>query len=325
MTEASTPREIFRSANVRALYHGTNNRDRLLVFFLAFEPGSNESLVLSSLAFLDRLGADFVVVIPSSNAWYQYPEMPECLDAILGTAGAYRETVSYGTSMGGYEAIKSATHLKPDRVLAVTPQYSIDRSKADFETRWESEARATNFIDDEMNINAGTEYWLIYDPFELQDKLHVQLIASTVRNMRLIPIPFATHFCAHFLSETKLAPYCLDAILLGDFDHLEFRKLVRDRRQSSITYLSQVVQRLDRLQKCGQLRNSGLQRRLLEEIAQIPAINPRTWYQKSLGLWQLGRFTEAIEAARTAVAKKTDHPGFRKHLERLQAKVSEKE
>lgn len=293
----------------------------MLVFFLAFEPGSNKSLVRSSLAFLDRAETDFVIVIPSSNAWYQYPEMTECLDTIVEVAGSYEETVSYGTSMGGYEAIKSASYLKSDRVLAVTPQYSIDRSKVGFETRWASEARAINFIDDDMIINAGTEYCLIYDPFELLDNLHVRRITAMGGQMRLISIPFATHFCAHFLSETKLAPYTLNAIITGDFDNFEFRKLVRNRRQSSITYLSRVVQQLDRLQKLGKLRNCDLQRRLLEEIAQIPAINPRTYYQKSLSLWQLGRIDEAIEAAQMAVSKKPDHPGFRKHLDRLHTKV----
>ena len=44
--------------------------------------------------------------------------------------------MTYGSSMGGYAALRFARALRADAILALSPQYSIDPAVVPWEDRW---------------------------------------------------------------------------------------------------------------------------------------------------------------------------------------------
>lgn len=79
-------------------------------------------------------------VIPIGSDWYQYPDLDKLLNVILTYKEKYDDVVCYGQSMGGYAALHTSSILKPQRVLAICPQYTIDKDKIDFNTGFEKDS-----------------------------------------------------------------------------------------------------------------------------------------------------------------------------------------
>lgn len=308
----------FDTANLAVRHFATPGHTCLLVYFFPYERGDLGAQITSSAAFFGGLGVDFALVIPKSNQWYQYPEMPRCLDLLRGLAGRYARRVSYGGSMGGYAALKSAAHIGVQAVLAIAPQYSIDPAKVPFETRWKDEAHAIRFIDDDMRLRPGIEYFVAYDPHAASDVRHVDLIAQAGAGPVRLTVPFGTHFLAHMLVETGLSSDLLRWFVSGTLDLAKFRKEIRARRGQSITYLSEVLRRVD--VRAGRSSQCGLRRNLMQRIAGLESDIPRNLFNKSRVLERLGQHEGALEAAAAAVALKPEHSAFRENLDRLRTK-----
>ena len=100
--------------------------------------------------FLKKAGHNAFHVICRGNDWYQYPEMPAAIAELKRRCAGYADVVTYGTSMGAYAAIRFAPHLQASRVIAISPQVSIDRRRVPFETRWAKEAAGITFDDDDI-------------------------------------------------------------------------------------------------------------------------------------------------------------------------------
>jgi pimeloyl-ACP methyl ester carboxylesterase len=87
-------------------------------------------------SFLRKHGINAVHVLVSRSHWYQTPEMEGALAFIRHIAKDYHRVVTYGSSMGGYAAIKFGPEVRANAAVAISPQYSIDPAKAPFEKRF---------------------------------------------------------------------------------------------------------------------------------------------------------------------------------------------
>ncbi|UVO50767.1 alpha/beta hydrolase [Sphingomonas sp. SUN019] len=184
--------------------------------------------------FLEREGIDAIHVVNRLNRWYQHRDIPDMLAAIAAVTRDYDRVITYGSSMGGYAALRFARSLGADTAIALSPQHSVDPRVVPWETRWQPDIAQIEF--DEIPFAPAPRQYVFYDPHDIPDDRHVALIAAAGPVAR-IPLPHAGHPVGALLTETGALQWALRAIAAGTFDPAEVRSKVRaGRRQSQHLY-----------------------------------------------------------------------------------------
>jgi lysophospholipase L1-like esterase len=248
--------------------------------------------------FLSSRQIDALHVIPRDNRWYQYPELPEVASLLCGIAGNYARTITYGSSMGGYAAIRFAGAVGASAALAVSPQFSIDPTIVPFENRWLDDAQAIDFrLERSWSPDfAGTAY-IVYDPSNI-DARHVELFA---RRTRVIPVALhgAGHPCTGFLAEIGLLQPLVLEVAAQTFDVTAFVDKARIRRGRSALFMSSLADRC---------RDPERQVRLRRRAVELAPLNPAVMMRYGLALCRTGRIAEARKACEEALAQSPDDP-----------------
>ena len=187
-------------------------------------------------AFLDAQGIDAIHIAGVANDWYQYADMPRALAAVRAAASG-RRLFTYGSSMGGYAALRFAGTLGAVGAIAISPQYSLDRRVVPSERRWRPDAARLRFLPWPDRDPPGAV--IFYDPCG-PDGAHAALWAAD-RAATLVPLPHAGHPAGMFLLQAGLlGPAVLD-ILAGRFDCPALLRAARARRRQSGHYLAMLA------------------------------------------------------------------------------------
>ena len=187
-------------------------------------------------AFLDAQGIDAIHIAGVGNDWYQYADMPRALAAVRAAASG-RRLFTYGSSMGGYAALRFAGTLGAAGAIAISPQYSLDRRVVPSERRWRPEAARLRFLPWPDPDPPGAV--IFYDPCG-PDGAHAALWAAD-RAATLVPLPHAGHPAGMFLLQAGLlGPAVLD-ILADRFDRPALLRAARARRRQSGHYLAMLA------------------------------------------------------------------------------------
>ncbi len=243
-------------------------------------------------AFLARHGFETYHVLHASNAWYQYPQMQAALADVRTRIGPTRPVITYGSSMGGYAAFRFSGVLQAARVIALSPQYSIDPARVPWEHRWRRLAASLPMLWDDLPVHAGAEVFLFYDPTSA-DRRHAQLMGREIKAHH-VRLPHSGHPCIAQLHELKLLGPTICAIAAGAFDATGCEAQVRALRATSARYLSNRALRLPRLAR---------RRRLAMAEAAIALAPDEPWYRvvhgrilAAHGAWAAAdaRFQEAL-------------------------------
>lgn len=267
-------------------------------------------------AFLYTHAINAVHVVCGSNHWFQYPDIPAALAAIRAALPAHAVVATYGLSMGGYAAINFSEALNARRVVAISPQYSVDPAKMPRERRWHAETRAIRFIHDQIDRLQGRvdKVFLVYDNRNT-DWRHIHHIRRNVRVADIV-IPFAGHPVSGFLTETGLLSGLALDLLRDQFDAVAFSARLRAAQQQSGTYLLG-------LHKALPPHRRGLRRALLvragtvlrHRIGRKPH-DKDAWFHLFQTEDALGRTEDAIAALRHYLSHR-DYLWGRLHLARL--------
>lgn len=260
--------------------------------------------------FLARAGLDAIHVINRQNRWYQHPERDEALAAIAAVvARSYRRAITYGSSKGGYAALRYAVSCGADTAIALSPQFSVNPRVAPWEVRWQADVVRTQFNEPPCDP-AATQY-VFYDPRVTLDARHVDLIERAGPVIR-IPIPYGGHPVGALLAETGVLQAAIRGIVAGDFDPRLVRTQVRRERHASQHQLFVLARH------CTQ-RHPEVAIRLLERAA---AIEPESHILSAQGtlLDKVGRVDEAGPLHRAAIQRTPGNTlawmGYAGHLER---------
>ncbi|MCS6920441.1 MAG: tetratricopeptide repeat protein, partial [Elioraea sp.] len=190
-------------------------------------------------SFLEKRRIPAIHFISKDNHWWQTPEPWQAFELLRrqGLLSADREIVLYGSSMGGYAALRFSAALRPRRIVVFSPQYSIDARKVPFERRWRAYAAKLDFRYDEMRgaIDPDAQAMVIFDPLFRPDALHVRRFEEH-RPLERVAIPFAGHNTARFLSEIGVMAEVTQALLDGSFDLAAFRRTYRRERQTAALF-----------------------------------------------------------------------------------------
>ena len=227
----------------------------------------------------------------SQNDWYKWVDEK----VISVTSACFRELgaaqiIGYGSSMGGYGAIKFSKALGLNRVVVFSPQSRLDHP---MDHRWEQVLQKHGSIPeiDSDATDPEIRYEIYFDPRHRMDKLQCDELRSAISDDRaFIAIPYCGHPAARPLSEAGLLKQTIErAVTLREW---------RENRQNSAAYF-------------GILSNHAFSRSkrqlaatLAQKAVQLRPDDPKYHYRLARALHRLGRKHngQALAAAEQAVS-----------------------
>lgn len=236
-----------------------------------------------------------VHVVNGRNRWYHEPDWREAIAAVRDAAKGYARVVSYGSSMGGYAALRFADRIGVATALALSPQYSPDPRKAPFEKRWRQRRRERWLPELSDPLPAAIPAIVAYDPMFPAERLHLERIALEMR-VDSLSLPYAGHASAAFLSECGLLTEFVLSVVRGTADLAAVRRLARARRKHSLHYLMTLSYAAVGRGKNRVALALGRKATLMAPEAEL------AWHYLGYLLSRLGRHDEALAAHRRSAA-----------------------
>jgi hypothetical protein len=217
---------------------------------LWFEPGSDVLIIsFDNLATIDEgwprgpwmhrrlapLGHSVLGVQSHAKDWFRNGTAPQMLRdlAARGFFDGFSRIVMIGASMGGFAALNFAPLVPRARVIALSPQSTMNQEIAPFEARFPFAVRKSNwetpaFLDAATALPAIPAVALLYDPMCPEDRSHAaRMVGANVQALRL---PHATHEAVRVVIKSGALMVLLDQMVQGDHVGLGFWQAYRGRK-----------------------------------------------------------------------------------------------
>ena len=234
--------ELFRSENLLVRSEPGEDLSRWVITFDNYGLGPGFDRHGFAEQFLKAWGISAVHVLGRGDDWYQYPEMGEALAAVKQAVAGAPRVMAYGSSMGGYAAVRFAEAAGATSVLAFSPQYSLDPAKVGHETRWQDDARRIVWLPEiDGPIRSTIKPVVIYDSTGL-DGWHGDRIGEDIE-VTAIRLPRTAHPVAVYLDEIGMLRSSAFDVLDGVFDGPATEREARRRRRTSANYFGELAQR----------------------------------------------------------------------------------
>ncbi len=229
--------DLYRTDNVVVRSIPASDTTRWVVTFDHYSIGHGFERSGFGEAFLQAVGLSAIHVMGVREDWYQYPEMPKAMEAVRKAVAGADRVLTYGSSMGGYAAIRFADAAGAHAVLAISPQYSIDPAKAPFEDRWLQDSRRIAWLPEiDGPISCSVRPVVVFDPTG-NDGRHAARIAGDIA-FQPLPLRHVAHPATTFLAEAGLLQPLLFETLSGEIDIADVRQRTRRLRKTSGVYVS---------------------------------------------------------------------------------------
>ncbi|MBD7941364.1 tetratricopeptide repeat protein [Brevundimonas guildfordensis] len=233
--------DLFRSDNVVVRSVPASDLSRWVVTFDNYGIGHGFDRPGFGEEFLRNAGVSAIHVMGVREDWYQYPEMAAAMQAVRqATAGAER-VMTYGSSMGGYAALRFADAAGANAALAISPQYSIDPNKVPFEQRWIQDSRRIRWLPEiDGQLTCSVSPVVVFDPVG-HDGLQGALIQRDIE-IRPVRLPYVSHPATTYLGEVGLLQSLVLQTLSGELDVGAFNRKARQARRRSGLYIANLAQ-----------------------------------------------------------------------------------
>lgn len=183
-------------------------------------------------------------IINRDNVWYNYDDFYLALDLIKKYLINGQSIFTYGSSMGGYGAIKFAEYLGARIAIAISPQYHISPKIIKFDDRWKSVVKKNKLLwKTDYHTSESIQPIVFYDPVDL-DALHFSMIKKYYPRSIGISIHHAGHPAGAYLEETNTLKSILKDIIQDKFDGVNTKKVLRQRKHLSAHYHFILARRL---------------------------------------------------------------------------------
>ncbi len=225
--------------------------DHANLWFEGHPGGQDDALVVSfdNLATIDEgwprgpwawrrlqpMGHSVLGVQSHAKDWFRQPTAPALLRALeeRGFFRRFRRVVLTGASMGGFAALNFAPLIPEARVLAFSPQSTMNKEIAPFEQRFPFAVRKSNwegmpFLDAAAAVPYIRRAVVVFDPMAPEDRAHAARLAGP--NVQLLRVPFCTHEAIRVVLKTGTFPLLIDALVDGEGAGPEFWQAFRARR-----------------------------------------------------------------------------------------------
>lgn len=287
--------ELYRSADLavrRVTSSAGSSGGTIVVTFDSFTNDPDLDRPSFGEHFLAREGVDAVHVVNRLNRWYQHHDMGAVLAVVARVTRGYDRVFTYGSSMGGYAALRFARTVGADASIALSPQFSVDPRIVPWEMRWQPDVARIRF--DELPFAPAPRQYVFYDPRERSDERHAALIAAAGPSVS-VPLPRAGHPVGALLAETGALQWALRAIIANTFDPGPFRRQIRAGRRKSQHFYYMLAQSVG-------MRRPRLAINLLRQAI---AIAPESHIVSAMAslMDRLGRYEQAGRLHRRAVRR----------------------
>ncbi len=233
--------ELFRTENLLVRSLPAADTSRWVITFDNYGIGHGFDRAGFAQEFLESQAISAIHVMGVQEDWYQYPEMFAAMDTVREAVRGASRVMTYGSSMGGYAALRFADAAGANAVLAISPQYSIDPAKVPFETRWLQDARRIRWLPEiDGKLTCRARPIIVYDPVMCQDRQQAEMIRADV-DITAIALPFVSHPATTYLAEVKLLKALALGTLAGDLDGLAFKRKARAERRNSGLYIANLA------------------------------------------------------------------------------------
>ena len=244
------------------------------------QPGSGETWVVlgayqargpTCAGYLRRRGATALHVIPQVDDWYtsaDFTRIAEVVDAARGD-----RLILLGASMGAFGAIKLAHMVKPDVVIAVSPQTVLD---PDADPRWSFLWR--NLPREALDPYPGA--WIVFDPLHDLDRWHAERMTDT----RFVHVAYGHHSLLEDLKRMGLYASALDALAENRLPDLRAMRVRRRERPNYWLTLGRAAART---------RRTNLAVRALTETLRLQPREPEPFWELSVLYERLGDYVAA--------------------------------
>lgn len=178
--------------------------------------------------FLLAQGFDVLAVKNAVDDWYAHFGADE-IAALNAKLEPYPHRASYGSSMGGFAAIKFAKPLGIERSLSISPIQDI---RYDWDTRHAVNIPALGDIQNvalgEMisreEISPHATHHIAFDPFCLEDARHAQILCQMTPRHAPFRMPWGGHPVGPAMRDAGiLAAFVLNAINLNDTSKIQVK------------------------------------------------------------------------------------------------------
>ncbi|MBU1345480.1 MAG: alpha/beta hydrolase [Alphaproteobacteria bacterium] len=238
--DAFAVRDLYRSDSLVVRQVAANDRDRWVVTFDNYGIGHGFDRPGFGQAWLQSQNMSAIHVMGRAEDWYQYENIAEALEAVRTAVAGTSRVITYGSSMGGYAAIRFADAVGAHAALALSPQYTLDPEIAAHDGRWSQDVQRIFWLKAFSGpLKSRARIVLAYDPWGL-DGWHGRRIGADVA-AEAVRLPFTAHPVTSFLSEIGLLGELVVRVLDDTLDAPAFEREARRRRSTSGVYLGELA------------------------------------------------------------------------------------
>jgi hypothetical protein len=184
---------------------------------------------------LEPMGHSVMGVQSHAKDWFRQPSAPMLIRALeeQGFFRRFRKVVLTGASMGGFGALNFAPLIPEARVLAFSPQSTMNKVIAPFEARFPFAVRKSNwegmpFLDAAAAVPYIRRAVVVYDPMVPEDRAHAARLAGP--NVQMLRVPFCTHEAIRVILKTGTFPTLINDLIDHDAAGPQFWQGFRGRR-----------------------------------------------------------------------------------------------
>ncbi|AML50535.1 alpha/beta hydrolase [Falsihalocynthiibacter arcticus] len=196
---------------------------------------NSESRMPWGFNFVEDRGWSFLGMMAHTWSWYRDESIYDFFDRLRdeGFFESFDKVVFYGASMGAYAACAFSSAAPKSTVIAISPQATLDRQIASWETRYKKAWRrdyTTRYGYAPEMTSAAENVYLFYDPTEALDAMHASLFQGP--NVQKFKCRYLGHRIASFWISLGLLKPIIQDCVDGTLTEPKFYERMRARRES---------------------------------------------------------------------------------------------
>ncbi len=185
----------------------------------------------------EALGYSIIGVQSHNKDWYRTSEPPEQIAELqaLGFFKRFDNIVFTGTSMGAFAALCFAGLVPGARVLAFSPQSTLNRDIAPFEKRYPYPYRkfdwhSPEYLDAAQHVSSISSGHVFFDPKVAEDRQHAERLRTPA--LSEVRIPYAGHTLVRVVVKAGALEHLLSTYPGTGRIDAEFFRLMRNKRKN---------------------------------------------------------------------------------------------
>lgn len=220
------------------LYHNKQESEFCVITFTSFDAQERNTNTYFLHSPSKKLNLNTFGIVAKTDCWYMRSEFLEILEILRKNIPSGQKKLLFGSSMGGFAAVKYSKILTADYVLALAPQFSLDRSELDCDSFYNQFYKEyMRGMKPTLDETSGKIY-ILYDPSkDHEDETNFLRIQNVIPTVIGIKIFYAGHLVMNSLKGTDNFRKILDAL----HDEQSLRRTFHSIRRHNKSNLERLV------------------------------------------------------------------------------------